>query len=107
MRHAAHIAGQKKYNKYKHQGGHEYVALLCNTLEQHGEKPEKVLRIDGLAVADWNKPAAVTALFMAATSSQDRSLVTLTPTMTMQLQLPLNLMIVNEYVWPLWGAYLD
>jgi hypothetical protein len=56
----------EKYNKYKHQGGHEHVVLFCNTLDQHGDKPEKVLRRACLAGADWNEPAAVTALFMAA-----------------------------------------
>jgi hypothetical protein len=40
----------EKYNKYKrHKGGHEHVVLFCDTLEQHGEKPEKVLRRAGLA----------------------------------------------------------
>jgi hypothetical protein len=55
----------EKYNKYKGQGGHEHVVLFCDTLEQHGEQPEKVLCITCLADNDWNEPAAVTALFMA------------------------------------------
>jgi hypothetical protein len=56
----------EKYNKYKHQGGHEHIVLFCDTFEQHGEKLEKVLRRAGLAGADWNEFTAVTALFMAA-----------------------------------------
>ena len=56
----------EKYNKYKHQGGNELAAFLCNTLEKHGEQPGKVLRRAGLAGDEWNEPASVTALFMAA-----------------------------------------
>ena len=71
----------EKYNKYKHQGANPHVAMLCNTLEENGVRPEKVLRKAGLAGAAWslffvsartNKrhhlhaPAAVTALFAAA-----------------------------------------
>jgi hypothetical protein len=65
-----------KYNKYKHQGANLHVAMLmmmsficscnCNTLEDNGVRPEKVLRKAGLAGAEWNAPAAVTALFAAA-----------------------------------------
>jgi hypothetical protein len=40
--------------------------LLCNTLEQHGEQSGKVFRRAGLADAEWNEPASVTTLFMAA-----------------------------------------
>jgi hypothetical protein len=39
----------EKYNKYKHQGGNQ---------------PGKVLRRAGLAGAEWNEPASVTALLM-------------------------------------------
>jgi hypothetical protein len=56
----------EKYNKYKHQGGSELAAFLCNTLEKHGEQPGKVLRRAGLAGSEWNEPASVTALFMVA-----------------------------------------
>ncbi len=56
----------EKYNKYKHQGANPYVTMLCNTLEEHGVRPEKVLRKAGLAGAEWNAPATVTALFAAA-----------------------------------------
>ncbi len=56
----------EKYNKYKHQGGNELATFLCNTLEKHGEQPGKVLRHAGLAGAEWNEPASVTTLFMAA-----------------------------------------
>jgi hypothetical protein len=64
----------EKYNKYKHQGANPHVAMLCNTLEENGvrpekvlrNRPEKVLRKAGLAGAQWNAPAAVTALFAAA-----------------------------------------
>jgi hypothetical protein len=53
-------------NKYKRQGGNDLAVFLCNTLEKHGEQPGKVLRRAGLAGAEWNEPASVTALFMAA-----------------------------------------
>jgi hypothetical protein len=56
----------EQYNKYKRQGGNELAAFLCTTLEQHGEQPGKVLRRASLAGAEWNEPASVTALFMAA-----------------------------------------
>jgi hypothetical protein len=55
-----------KYNKFKHQGANPHVAMLYNTLEDNGVRPEKVLRKAGLAGAEWNAPAAVTALFAAA-----------------------------------------
>ena len=41
-----------KYNKYKHQGVNPHVAMLCNTLEENGVRPEKVLCKAGLAGAD-------------------------------------------------------
>jgi hypothetical protein len=63
----------EKYNKYKHQGGNELAAFLCNTLEKHGDQPGKVLRRAGLAGAEWNEPASVTALFMAAQKHFPRS----------------------------------
>jgi hypothetical protein len=55
-----------KYNKYKHLGVNPHVAMLCNTLEDNGVRPEKVLRKAGLTGAEWNAPAAVTTLFTAA-----------------------------------------
>jgi hypothetical protein len=54
----------EKYNKYKHQGGHGHGVHLCNTLEQHGVRHEKVLHRAGLAGDGWNEPDS--ALFMAA-----------------------------------------
>jgi hypothetical protein len=36
------------------------------TGDPSGEQPGKVLRRAGLAGAEWNEPASVTALFMAA-----------------------------------------
>ena len=57
-------AKPEKYNKYKRQGGNEHVALLCITLEKHGEQSDKILRRSSLAGADWNESASVTALFM-------------------------------------------
>jgi hypothetical protein len=59
-------AQPEQYNKYQRQGGNELAAFLCSTLEQHCEQPGKVLRRAGLVVAEWNEPASVTALFMAA-----------------------------------------
>ena len=56
----------EQYNKYKRQGGNELAAFLCSTLEKHGEQSGKVLCRAGLAGAEWNEPASVTALFMAA-----------------------------------------
>jgi hypothetical protein len=55
-----------KYNKYKHLVDNPHVAMLCNTLEDNGVRPEKVLRKAGLAGAEWNAPATVTTLFAAA-----------------------------------------
>ena len=40
--------------------------MRCKTLEANGVRPEKVLRKAGRAGAEWNAPAAVTALFVAA-----------------------------------------
>jgi hypothetical protein len=56
----------EQYNKYKRQRGNELAAFLCNTLEKHGEQPGNVLHRAGLTGAEWNEPASVTALFMAA-----------------------------------------
>jgi hypothetical protein len=55
-----------KPNKYKDEGANNLAAFLCHTLEEHGDKPDKVLRRAGLAGAEWSEPASVTALFMAA-----------------------------------------
>jgi hypothetical protein len=63
----------EQYNKYKRQGGNDLAVFLCNTLEQHGEHPGKVLRRAGLAGVEWNEPASVTALFMAAQKHFPRS----------------------------------
>jgi len=41
------------------------MVLFCDTLDRHGDTPEKVLHRAGLAGADWNEPPAVAALFMA------------------------------------------
>jgi hypothetical protein len=98
----------EKYNKYKHQGGHEHVVLFCDALDQHGDKPKTVLRRAGLDDADWNEPDAVTALFMTArNTSLTRSPVTLTMTMTLPMTLPSprNRMIAPEYPSCLWGVY--
>jgi hypothetical protein len=56
----------EQYNKYNRQGVNELAAFLCNTLEKHGEQPGKVLCLAGRAGAEWNEPASVTSLFMAA-----------------------------------------
>ena len=56
----------EKYNNYKHQGGNVLASFLCNILEKHGEQSGKILRRAGLAGAEWDEPASVTALFMAA-----------------------------------------
>jgi hypothetical protein len=53
----------EKNNTFKPQGGHEHVVNFFDTLDQHGDKLETVLRCASLAVVDWNVPAAVTALF--------------------------------------------
>jgi hypothetical protein len=58
--------------------------MLCNTLEENGVRPEKVLRKAGLAGAEWNAPAAVTALLSAAhTYFTDSVPATVTRTKTM------------------------
>jgi hypothetical protein len=63
----------KQYNKYKRQRGNDLAVFQCNTLEQHGEQPGKVLRRAGLAGAECNEPASVTALFMDAQKHFPRS----------------------------------
>ena len=55
-------AKSEPYNKYKRQGAHEHIVLSATPSNSLGEHPEKVLRRTGLARADWNEPAAVTAL---------------------------------------------
>jgi hypothetical protein len=57
-----------KYTKYKHQGDHQHVVLFCDPLDQHGVKPEKVFKRDGLAGTDWNDPASVNALIYVAST---------------------------------------
>jgi hypothetical protein len=87
------------------------AAYLCNYLHNHGVKPEKVLKRDGLAGADWDDPASVNALYVASTNSGPAQFaVTVMPMpnptlMTMPQALPLHLMIVTEFLLPLWGAY--
>jgi hypothetical protein len=49
----------------------DLAAFLCNTLEKHGEQPGKVLRRAGLAGAEWNEPASVTALFIDAAAAYE------------------------------------
>ena len=84
----------EEYNKYKHQGGNELAAFLCNTLEKHGDQPGKVLRRAGLAGAEWNEPASVTtpSSWPPRNTSPYRSPVTPTMTMTptMTLLPPMN-----------------
>jgi hypothetical protein len=101
-------AKPEQYNKYKRQRGNDLAAFLCNTLEQHGEQSGKVLRRAGLAGAEWNEPASVTALFMAAQRHFPRSAPSdtdVTMTLTMTLPPPMNRMIAPEYPSCLWGAY--
>jgi hypothetical protein len=50
-------AKPEKYNRYKWQGAHEPAVFFCNTLEEHGVRPEKVLR-QALAGHDWGEPAS-------------------------------------------------
>jgi hypothetical protein len=103
----------KPESKYKRQGAHEPAVFFGDLLDAHGVKPEKVLRKAGLAGADWDEPASVKALFAAAqNTSPARSLVTVTLMLmpmpmlvTMPLPLAMTLMIVTEFLSPLWEAY--
>ena len=91
-----------KYNKYKHQGANPHVAMLCNTLEDNGVRPEKVLRKAGLAGAEWNAPAAVTTSSRPPTlTSRTRSLATVTRTKTMTP----HLTTTANSLFCLWEAY--
>jgi hypothetical protein len=104
----------EQYNKYKRPGGHEHVVFVCDTLEQHGEKPEnkseKVLRRADLAGADWNEPASVSALFHGRQKTLPQlgphpATLTMTIILTMTLLPPMNRMIAPEYHSCLWGSY--
>ena len=104
----------EQYNKYKRPGGHEHVVFVCDTLEQHGEKPEnkseKVLRRADLAGADWNEPASVSALFHGRQKTLPQlgphpATLTMTMILTMTLLPPMNRMIAPEYHSCLWGSY--
>jgi hypothetical protein len=66
VRQGAH--GPEPYNKYTRQGAQDGGPddYLCNYLDNHGVKPEKVLKRDGLADADWDDPAFVNALYVAS-----------------------------------------
>jgi hypothetical protein len=76
--------------------------MPCNTLEDNGVQPDKVLRKAGLAGAEWNAPAAVSALFADAhpyfTDSVPAT-VTLTKTITPHLTTTANSLFC------LWEAY--
>jgi hypothetical protein len=67
LREGAH--GPEPYNKYTRQGAKDGgpAAYLCNYLDNHGVKPETVLKRAGLAGTDWDKPASVIALYVAST----------------------------------------
>jgi hypothetical protein len=58
--------GPDPYNKYTRQGAQEGgpAAFLCNFLNDHGVKTEKVLKKVGLAGADWDNPDSVHAIYV-------------------------------------------
>jgi hypothetical protein len=62
-------------NKYTRQGAQDGgpAAYLCTYLDNHGVKPEKVLKKDGLAGADWDDPASVNTLYVASTKFWPRT----------------------------------
>ena len=74
LRQGAH--GPEPYNKYTRQGAQEGgpAAFLCNFLDDHGVKPEKVLKMAVLAGADWDNPDSVHALYAAFTKYWPRTL---------------------------------
>jgi hypothetical protein len=69
LRQGAH--GPEPYNKYTRPCAQEGgpAAYLCTYLDNHGVKPEKVLKKAGLAGADLDDPASVNALYLASTSN--------------------------------------
>ena len=73
LRQGAH--GLEPYNKYTRQGAQDGgpAAYLCTYLDNHGVKPEKVLKKAGLAGADWDDPASVNALYVASTKFWPRT----------------------------------
>ena len=97
---------KRHHHQYKLQGGNELPAFLCNTLEQHGEQPGNVLCRAGLADAEWNEPASVTILFMAAQKHFPSSVPIDTDDDddNVALPQPMNRMIGPEYPSCLWGA---
>jgi hypothetical protein len=50
------------------------IAFLCHFLDDHGVKPEKVLKKAGLADSDWDNPDSVHALYAASTKYWPRTL---------------------------------
>jgi hypothetical protein len=89
------------------------AAYLCTYLDNHGVKPEKVLKKAGITVTDWDDPASVNALYVASAkywprtvrSDSDAYADSDADGQTMPPALPLHPMIVTEFLLPLWGAY--
>jgi hypothetical protein len=67
--------GPEPYNKYTRKGAQDGgpAVYLCTYLDNHGVKPEKVLKKAGLAGADWDDPASVNALYVASTKFWPRT----------------------------------
>ena len=90
-----------KYNKYKHQGANPHVAMLCNTLEDNGVRPEKVLRKTVLAGAEWLLQLSPPSSRPLTLTSRTRSLATVTRTKTMTP----HLTTTANSLFCLWEAY--
>jgi hypothetical protein len=62
------------YNKSLRAKAGDVAAFFCPFLGDHGVKPEKVLKKDGLEGADWADPDSVPALYKASTKFLPRTL---------------------------------
>jgi hypothetical protein len=74
LRQSSH--GPEPYNKYTRQGAQDGgpAAYLCTYLDNHGVKPEKVLKKAGLTGTYWDDPSSVNALYVASHSPASSSL---------------------------------
>jgi hypothetical protein len=63
------VHGPDPYNKYTCHGAQNGgpAAYLCTYLDNHGVKPENVVKKAGLAGPEWDDPASVNTLYVAST----------------------------------------
>jgi hypothetical protein len=100
----------EKYNKYKHQGGHEHVVLFCDTLDQYGVTPKKVFKgLDSQAPTVTTLPLSTHSSWPPPNSGLAQFAVTVMPmpipTLVTMPQALLHPMIVTAFLLPLWGAH--